>query len=150
MSPNKLFFPLPCLLLWLYCITILTFFYDTNMIKNWNCLVTIHIPTKESRRGGGGGGGWGARSKTCSYRTYRKMFLWARKLKKNKEIEETCITKFNTLNLSLFANLKFWNSIWIWKSETQFKITNHTHVKLGHTSEFLSGICWWAWKTNNY
>ena len=28
---------------------------------------------------------------------------------------------------------------------------NHTHVKkVGHTSEFLFGIYWWTWKTNNY
>ena len=28
---------------------------------------------------------------------------------------------------------------------------NHTHIKkVGHTSEFRLGICWWTWKTNNY
>ena len=28
---------------------------------------------------------------------------------------------------------------------------NRTHMKkVGHTSEFLFGIYWWSWKTNNY
>ena len=31
------------------------------------------------------------------------------------------------------------------------QLKNHTHVKkVGHTSEFLFGIYWWTWKTNNY
>ena len=30
-------------------------------------------------------------------------------------------------------------------------ITNHTHVKkVGHTTKFLFGICWWTWKTTFY
>ena len=34
---------------------------------------------------------------------------------------------------------------------TDLKIKNHTHVKkVGYTSEFLFGICWRTWKTNNY
>ena len=33
----------------------------------------------------------------------------------------------------------------------KYKLKNHTHVKkVGHTSEFLSAIYWWTWKTNNY
>ena len=31
------------------------------------------------------------------------------------------------------------------------ELKNHTHVKkVGHNSEFLFGIYWWTWKTNNY
>ena len=34
---------------------------------------------------------------------------------------------------------------------TDLKIKNHTHVKkVGYTSEFLFGIYWRTWKTNNY
>ena len=33
----------------------------------------------------------------------------------------------------------------------KYKLKNNTHVKkVGHTSEFLSAIYWWTWKTNNY
>ena len=37
-----------------------------------------------------------------------------------------------------------------WASEFQLLINskNHTHVKVGHISEFLFGIYWWTWKTN--
>ena len=37
------------------------------------------------------------------------------------------------------------------KSKINSVDKNHTHVKkVGHTSEFLFGIYWWTWKTNNY
>ena len=48
----------------------------------------------------------------CSYITNGNVFLWAEKLKKKKKegIEENCLTKFETLNLGLFADGKklFW------------------------------------------
>ena len=42
----------------------------------------------------------------CSYKTYRNMLLWARKLEKKEGIKENYITTFNTLNWGLFANIK--------------------------------------------
>ena len=35
-------------------------------------------------------------------------------------------------------------------NQIHISIKNHTHVKVWHTSEFLFGIYWWNWKTNNY
>ena len=50
-----------------------------------------------------------------------KHFLWARKLKRNEEREENCITTFENFNLALFTNHKktFWrvgdrNSVKVW------------------------------------
>ena len=52
----------------------------------------------------------------CLYKTYKNMFLWARKLKKNERIEENYIWHFKSKFICQFKK-KLEDSV----SETQFK-----------------------------
>ena len=87
------------------------------------------------------------------------MFIWMPKIKLIIHFFQfDWVTAF--LSITQVADFsQIWD--WCWKSITiltfisnyfqEKLITNHTHVKkVGHTTKFLFGICWWTWKTTFY